>query len=130
MNCIPQIAKALGVELWEDFKIENYESTFCFSNSNLLMRYAKGGEDESPTEALNKIIHGVLKIIKLPWLPEQGDKYWSVAQSGEIYTDIWDGSTCCYIYYQFGNCFKTKEDAEQHRQELVDKILKGVPCNV
>lgn len=75
MNLIPEIAKMLGVEVGEEFKVENDVCLHRFTENGL--EYNVCGV-WSACARLNRILNGTDKIIKLPFEPKYGEKYWTV----------------------------------------------------
>lgn len=47
------------------------------------------------------------------WKPENHEKYWYVGYAGEIRDTLWNSRKTDHFHYNFGNCFQTKERAEQ-----------------
>ena len=70
-NLIPNIAKMLGVEIGEKFKIEGDAVTYEFRAGGL---YGNHGTD---AEALEALICGNAEIIKQPLKPKAGEMYWT-----------------------------------------------------
>lgn len=83
--------------------------------------------------AITCIVGGILcpflkefyKEIKLPkkWKPEYKERYYYVNSVGIVMNCIWfnlDGDT---LLYEFGNCFKTKDEAEAMKDKIKE-ILK------
>lgn len=70
-NLIPNIAKMLGVEIGEKFKIEGDAVTYEFRAGGL---YGDHGTD---AEALEALICGNTEIIKQPLKPKAGEMYWT-----------------------------------------------------
>lgn len=61
----------------------------------------------------------------IPFKPKIGDKYWWVEVDGKVCSDISErGCTFDCMAMAIGNCFRTKESAEAHKEEIL-KILKG-----
>lgn len=71
-----------------------------------------------------------MRIIKKPWKPKDGGKYWYVRFDGNnnsiIDSSCWDQHSFDFTKYIIGNCFKTKKEAEEHQDDIF-KILKGEP---
>lgn len=71
-----------------------------------------------------------VKIVKKPWKPEDGERYWYVRFDGNnnsiIDSSCWDQHSFDFTKYIIGNCFKTKKEAEEHQDDIF-KILKGEP---
>ena len=59
------------------------------------------------------------KEIKLPrWKPEYGDYYYFINYKGMAMRSTWFNSVNEYTMYEFGNCFKTFEEAELARDKI------------
>jgi len=127
MNYIPQIAKILGLEINEKFKLSFLEGDFHFTEKELIWTSPIDGQEYGDNSSLlADVLLGEKDIIKLPWLPQQGERYYFVNKNGEVGHDRWFGGTIDLVFYQFSNCFKTQEEAEQYSQEVVKKMFKGV----
>ncbi len=65
------------------------------------------------------------KFKKKPFKPADGEEYWRVCVNGEIYSQGFasDNTFDC-LNRTIGNCFRTRESAEAHREEIL-KMLKG-----
>lgn len=70
------------------------------------------------------------KIVKMPWKPKEGELYWYVRfdanNNSIVTTNRWSQHSFDFTKYIIGNCFKTKEEAEEHIDDVF-KILKGEP---
>lgn len=66
MNYIPEVAKMLGVEIGEEFKIEGYQDFIKFRFDELSLEYLSNGEWYLATSVLCDLLNGNLKLIKLP----------------------------------------------------------------
>lgn len=64
------------------------------------------------------------QVVDWRWEPKEGDSYYSVDVDGEITNYTWDGDDFDAGCYNFGNCFRTEEEAEA-MAEKVKKLLKG-----
>lgn len=75
-NYMKEVAKLLGVELGEEFRIEGspIECSFKFSDEGLIVDNAKGPLQE--VLLLKRLLTGKVKIIKLHWKPQKGDSYY------------------------------------------------------
>lgn len=79
----------------------------------------------SVEDTLCPFIKEFYREIKLPkkWKPEYKERYYYISSIGTVMDNIWfnpDGDT---LLYEFGNCFKTKDEAEAMRDKI-KKILK------
>lgn len=79
-NLMPEIAKMLGVELGEEFKIKGYDGlAYQFVDYGLKLSFQNDiGMTAIPTNvALVNLLNGNDEIIKLPWQPKKGSgRYW------------------------------------------------------
>lgn len=82
-NLIPEIARMLGVEIGEEFKIKGYEEWFYkFDNDRVLM-FKHNDDVKMPVAPVSvyvaflALLRGECEIIKLPWKPKKGDSYFT-----------------------------------------------------
>lgn len=129
MNYWEQIAEILGVELEEEFEIENVPSKVKITEMGLFYfdtiskLWYKGS-----ICYLDQVFANVSKIIKKPWMPKHGDKYWAVMLYEEICSYIWDNTLLDYAYLKCGWLFRTKKEAEANRDRILaeyEKIKAG-----
>ena len=53
------------------------------------------------------------------WKPNTvGVTYWLIKNSGDVGAMTWDNSTYDEWCYLIGNCFKTEEEAEEHKKQI------------
>ena len=122
MNYMKQIAQMLGVELDEEFYLESIEygcyflddrskkATFKLSLSGMMTNY-HNDEWKSADECLVSLLEGAYTIVKKPWKPTKGERYWYVLIDRDVDDTKFD-PYCCYdlAFYTLGNCFRTKEE--------------------
>lgn len=117
-NLIPGITKMLGVELGEEFKVDKYdEMTFKFAENMLVARADfKGAKWGITYVVLSELLGGNVEIIKLPWKPKFGDRYFGVFEfNGKLQIcryDIWRGTIAEEAQYRCGWVYRTREEAE------------------
>lgn len=87
-NLIPEIARMLGVELGEEFKVDKYDKmTFKFAENMLVARADfKGAKWGITYVVLSELLGGNVEIIKLPWKPEMYEEYWTFGKLGKQWT--------------------------------------------
>lgn len=99
-NLIPQIAKMLGVELGEEFKIKgDNELTYQFTDDGLKLTHNSGIELAliSANVAFVDLVNGKDEIVKLPWKPKEEEHYYTFT------------STYKYTKWKIGlNCWHTE----------------------
>lgn len=64
------------------------------------------------------------KLMNWKWKPKFGDDYWVATGLGTLQSFIWSGDMIDKAYYDFGNCFPTREEAETMAKKI-KKLLKG-----
>lgn len=129
MNLIPMIAKELGVEVGEEFKLENvFHVIYKFQGTGL---FEKTNTEDSYWYICNNLIlrdilTGIAKIEKLPFEPKDGERYFRIFidSNGDltICSDTWINWTTDYMCKYCGNCFRTKAEAEAHKYEIYQKL--------
>lgn len=120
-NLIPQIAKMLGVEIGEEFKVEGDTRTYWFDLDGLRSgKYVTDYEDDA---MLHDLLCGKVEIVKLPWKPKKGDAYFSFEIfSGKwvVRSLWWTEAPRNYALLDKGWVFRTKEEAE----DALTKVAK------
>ena len=114
-NFITEITKMLGVELGEEFKIEGDNRTYWFDLDGLHSgEYVAEDEDDA---MLHDLLCGEVEIVKLPWKPKQGEKYWGFwySQLNDAWLVIlytWSNNPEDFAFYKAGWVFHTKKEAK------------------
>lgn len=117
-NLIPDVAKMLGVELGEEFKIKGYDGlTYKFVDYGLQLSSQNDiGITAIPTNvALVSLLNGNDEIVKLPWKPKEGEDYYSfVLMYGKwVVQELWwRGFPEEYALLDKGWVYRTCEEAQ------------------
>lgn len=119
-NLIPEIAKLLGVELGEEFKVKGEdETTYIFTDDGLKLIYDGGiGMVEISSDvAFAALVNGKDEIVKLPWKPKKGEKYWgfwysSVNDAWLVLLYTWANNPADFALYKAGWVYRTRAEAE------------------
>ena len=134
-NYIAEVAKMLGVEIGENFKIidcfgNKSSDAYYFTDTDLMINYRYSSRAES--SILYNLIVGNYTIERKPWKPERGETYWYVEKDGDIWEREWH--PCRYMSdhvnrYKLGNCYRTRGEAEANRDKWVafyasDEVLE------
>ena len=111
---------------------EEFEAQFAheecqvnkFCNGELLTKVNEEWRDNSMWAVFVKYFD-VYEFKVKPFKPVSGETYWIVTAGGRVLdkTFVPDNTFDC-SNRAIGNCFKTKESAEAHKEEIL-KILKG-----
>ena len=63
------------------------------------------------------------KEITLPkWKPEYGDNYYFINYKGMVMKNTWFNSVNEYTMYEFGNCFKTENEAIEASNKIKEVL--------
>ena len=117
-NLIPEIARMLGVEIGEEFKIKEYgERIYRFDNSGLQLIYDNGVRNLNITAnmALSCLLSGDIEIVKLPWKPKKGDAYFTFVLMGDkwaVRPSWWGGFPNEYALLDKGWVYRSQAEAE------------------
>lgn len=129
MNHIPEVAKMLGVEIGEEFAYQIGEQMQAYRlkfTQDSLVYVIKDKVFTPDSIALAKLITGEYKVVKLPWKPGKSDNFYFVNYMGLVNAlSGSSGSTLKAGLILMGNCFRTKAEAEAHKDEIMEKY-KGV----
>ena len=133
-NYMAEVAKVLGVELEEVFSFKGRSGCYNYCSETYL-KFTENGLKESVNRTSwhnaaawiwKGLITGALKIIKLPWRPSRGDVYYmpSVTSIGKYIKLFWTGSRNDEGSYQQGLVLRTKKEAIELAEEMLDVARK------
>ena len=118
-NLIPEIAKMLGLQLGEEFKVKGYdELTYKFASDGLKLTYDNDIEisDFTAKVAFVALLNGTDEIVKLPWNPKIYDIYWTFkAAHRDVWciTDVhWTNNPNDAAAFKAGWVYRTRVEAE------------------
>lgn len=127
-NYMKEVAKMLGLSLGEEFKLKIRETeiahsvVYHFTNRGLFT----GNEVKCSGDTLTEILVGVYKVVKPPFKPKDGERYWYVSGNPEhgyaTYLTTWRDRVLDKQYFIAGNCFRTEEEANQHKAEFLTEL--------
>ena len=121
-NLIPEIAKMLGVELGEKFKIKGDVGTYEFGLEGLW------GDYGTDAEALEAILCGSAEIAKLPWKPQYDKPYWTfrwIANKNrlDVWQNVWFNSVEEVALLKAGWVFRTREEAQDAQPKVEEEFI-------
>ena len=129
-NLIPEIAKMLGVELGEEFKVKgDDELTYRFDSDGLKLTHDSGIElaKISANVAFVDLVNGNDEIVKLLWKPKVGGTFYSFYTPAfgflvgpddihnykwKVRDCIWDDTPLAFGLFKAGWVFRTRAEAE------------------
>ena len=126
-NYMADIAKMLGVELGEKFKIKGYEAYTCkLDNQGLKSIYGNDTKMSAVNDdVLVSLLSGANEIVKLPRKPEMGEIYFSFGLSNGkwiVGLSWWGGIPYEYALLEKGWVFKTRAEAEATLPDVAKKL--------
>ena len=130
-NLIPEIAKMLGVEVGEEFTIENADrkETVVLAMDGLHVIQPNNVLGPDHGKLLSNVLQGFYEVKKKPWEPKKGDRYFYPAMLyGKVTCGLWDDKTMDYTLKALGMLYHTREEAEAHFAEDYER-LTGKPLS-
>ena len=125
-NLIPQIAKMLGVELGEEFKVKDEDAlTYRFTDDGLKVTYDGGVEisNISTNSAFVALVDGQDEVVKLSWKPKKGETYYTFELLGDkwaVRPSCWGGFPNEYALLDKGWVYRSQAEA----QSALPKVAK------
>ena len=116
-----EVAKLLGVELGESFRLEKYNCYFQFTEEDLERSFNGVKWSKADSSTLKSILNGATTIKKLPWKPEYNEMYYipSICNTSGYDSFCWQKDNLDEKYYNLGIVFKSKEEAIALRQKML-----------
>ena len=133
-NVMKEVAGLLGLELGEEFKIFNSEYTYKISeyiykideNKGLMSRCSDNNFWNTSIRSFENLLMGKEEIIKLPWQPKKGEKYYTPSPLFDrAIRYCWDGFPSDFALKEVGMVFKTEKECEAALPELRKKYLEA-----
>lgn len=122
-NLIPEIARMLGVEICEEFKIEGNARTYFFDLDGLHSGDHVAKDEDNAT--LCDILCGDAEIVKMPWKPQMFETYRSFdIVYGKLVVCFlkWTGLPYQYALLDKGWVFRTQEEAKSALPKVAAEI--------
>lgn len=118
-NLIPEIAKMLGLQLGEAFKIkgEDESMTYRFNSDGLQVTYGDGIEIPYISTNLTfvTLVNGKDEIIKLHYRPDYRQMYWTFGLKDGIWVVVpreWEDYPAEILLADKGWTYRTREEAK------------------
>ena len=136
-NLIPQIAKMLGVEMGERFKVNKKDSEIYYFSDVGFLKQVNDAKSEDFVSDLEEedllvfyyLLSGKETVVKLPWKPKYGEIYYFLdINEKEIMSYPWENDTFDYAMKALGMIYRTEEGAQAHFAEDYER-LTGKPLS-
>lgn len=117
-NLIPEIAKMLGLQLGEAFKVKgDNELTYRFDSAGLKITHYSGIEiaEISANVAFVDLVNGKDEIIKLHYRPDYRQMYWTFGLKDGIWVVVpreWEDYPAEILLADKGWTYRTREEAK------------------
>ena len=127
MNLIPKIAELLGVEIEEAFKLSEYAGIkHKFTKTGLFYEDSDGEWKLDPYTTFMDLLLGRYEAFKLPFKPKEGEQYYMFTfNGGDFCLAATEFDEYCIVdltNLYCGNCFRTKEEANNNKAEIYEKL--------
>ena len=119
-NLIPEIARMLGVELGEEFKVEGVaDKTYKFIIDELIVCGEKNANHGyvSANVMLGSLLAGKVEIVKLPWKPKQDETFYTfgihATETKWVVVSVkWWDNVKNLALYKIGWVYRSQAEAE------------------
>ena len=127
-NLMSEVAKMLGVEIGEEFIIENadHKKTVVLAMDGLRIPFSHGMAEMDDGRLLLKVLEGHYEVKKKPWKPKNGDKFYTIGFSDVtkpyITWYIWSGHAVDYTRLKLGLAYRTEKEASACMADDYEKL--------
>ena len=124
-NLIPEIAKMLGVEVGEEFTIENADQkeTVVLAMDGLHVIQPNNVLGPDHGKLLSNVLQGFYEVKKKPWVPKKDERYYIPSVSSQcVQKYFWHEYTLDFAMKALGMIYRTKEEAEAHLAEDYERL--------
>ena len=130
-NCMAAVAKMLGVELGEEFIIENKDRketvVLAADGFHVIQPNNVLGPDHG--KLLSKVLQGLFEVKKIPWEPKFKERYfWPSAFDQGIKDAYWRGDTFDYAMKALDLVYRSEEEAKANLSKDYER-LTGKPLS-
>ena len=129
-NKMAGVAKLLGVELEEEFKIKGSPTTSIFkiSEKGLVLYHRIEDWWEAMPNTLTHLLTGRRKIVKLSWTPTTNDVYYYPCPSSRekgLIGCTWRGSETDLYRFNRGLVFRTPNEADEATKKMLAALQEA-----
>lgn len=128
-NKMAGVAKLLGVELEEEFRIKGSPTTSIFKISEKgLVHHRIEDWWEAMPNTLTHLLTGGRKIVKLSWTPTTNDVYYYPCPSSRekgLIGCTWRGSETDLYRFKRGLVFRTPNEADEATKKMLAALQEA-----
>lgn len=124
-NCMAAVAKLLGVEIGEEFIIENADrkETVVLAMDGLHVIQPNNVVGPDHGKLLSKVLQGLYELKKKPWKPKHNEPHYRPnIMCKAVSNELWSGSTLDYTLKALGMIYRSREEAEAHFAEDYERL--------
>lgn len=128
-NHMDLVAKVLGVEMGEEFVIENADrrETVVIAADGLHVVQPNNVLGPEHGKLLSKVLQGLYEVKKKPWEPRSSEKYWCLwvdrwNHSYSIHSYTWNGDIDDFLRLRAGIIYRTLKEAKAHFAEDYERL--------
>ena len=128
-NHMEELAKMLGVELNERFSIcsigfTDYIDPYEYYLTVDGLKIVANNGHVFPADSISiKLFTGEVTVKRKHWRPKGGEYYWYIDVKGNACRSGWGGDDFPGMFdinlYKLGNCYRTKEEAEDNKDKWI-----------
>lgn len=126
-NIMPEVAKLLGVELGEEFIIENKDrkETVVLAADGFHVIQPNNVLSPDHGKLLSKVLQGLYEVKKLPWEPREGERYYYPSVSAKN-VDCTNWICCSFDYAMkaLGMVYRTRDEAQARFAEDYERLTE------
>ena len=127
-NYMSEVAKVLGVQLYERFIIKNkdFQETVVIGSNGFYVVGPNNELGQEDCELFSKVLQGHYEIVKLPWTPKYNEPYWTMIfySDGKPFTRrfVWSGHIEDLSKKALGMVYRTREEAEANLSKDYERL--------
>lgn len=125
-----------GIETIEYIKAKlSPEEYRGYMKGSVIKYLSRAGHKDDVIQDLKKAqwyLNRLIQVTKLPFRPTLGETYyrirfskWNRGEQVEIFKGEWEGDSIDYVNLKVGNAFRTKAEAEAHKNEVYKNLTIG-----
>ena len=116
-----EVAKLLGVDLEEPFRLERYDCYFQLTEEDFEQSFNGVRWSTADSTILKFILNGRTTIKKLPWKPKYDEEYYipNISNVSGYDNFYWQKDNSDEKYYNLGIVCKSKEEAIALGQKML-----------
>lgn len=124
-NLMPDVAKLLGVELGEEFIIENKDrkETVVLAADGFHVIQPNNAVGPDHSKLLSKVLQGFYEVKKKPWEPKEGEYfYYPDVKRKAVCRLPWDSQFFDFAMKALDMVYRTQEEAEARLREDYERL--------